>query len=301
LTLKSAQPILAPMKEHHPASSGYSVFTRRFDKVVSAAALNTSSSTERAWGQFMEQTLERRTAWELRGLEQAERIRAALPDSALRAQLITLLVDHSGSMRGERMLMTAAAVDVARTFLVHLGVDVEVLGFTTRSWRGGWSRRLWQWTGKRKRPGRLCDLLHIVYEAVDSPKLPGTGTRSYALMLDPHLLKENVDGEAILWAASRQEAYQHRRKAIIVISDGAPVDDSTLMENGPHFMMNHLAEVVSGLQTTHTLMQLKIGREFESAFPHVASVDGLGEMGTALFELLSQFLLMAETPQQKVL
>jgi len=85
-----------------------------------------------------------------------------------------------------------------------------------------------------------------------------------------------------------------------MISDGAPVDDSTLLENGPHFMMDHLAEVVSELQATHTLMQLKIGREFESAFPHVATVDGLNEVGTTLFDLLRQFLLMPEAPQQEI-
>jgi cobaltochelatase CobT len=280
----------------YPALSSYSVFTRRFDKVVSATALTRSSSSERAWAVFMEQTLERRTEWELRGLEHAERVREAVPEGALRDTLVTLLVDHSGSMRGERMLLTAAAVDVARTFLIHLGVTVEVLGFTTSSWRGGWSRRLWRWTGKRERPGRLCDLLHIVYEAADAPKHPGSGSRSFALMLDPQLLKENVDGEAVLWAASRQDEQRHHRKAIVVISDGAPVDDSTLLANGPNFLVDHLAKVVSELQSAHMLMQLKIGREFESPFKTSATVDGISEIGPALFGLLAEFLVAEETP-----
>jgi cobaltochelatase CobT len=198
------------------------------------------------------------------------------------------------------MLLTAAAVDVARAFLAHLGVGVEVLGFTTRSWKGGWSRRLWRWTGKRKKPGRLCDLLHIIYEAADCPARPGTGMRSLAHMLDPHLLKENVDGEAILWAASRQEAHPQRHKAIILISDGAPVDDSTLLENGPNFLMDHLQEVVSRLRENCALAQLQIGRESDSVFPRAATVDTLGEVGTALFGLLGDVLVGSAAPGPKV-
>jgi cobaltochelatase CobT len=279
------------MTEPDASPTTYSVFTRRFDRVVSASALRSPVASERAWQTFMEQTLEKRTAWELRGLEHGERLRAAASDERLRDTLITLLVDHSGSMRGERMLLTAAAVDVARAFLVHLGVGVEVLGFTTRSWKGGWSRRLWRWTGKRKRPGRLCDLLHIVYEAADSRRAPGTGLRSLAHMLDPQLLKENVDGEAILWAALRQDAQPQRHKAIIVISDGAPVDDSTLHENGPSFLMDHLREVVAQLRETHEMAQLQIGREAESVFPRVVSIDTLHEIGAGLFELIDGVML----------
>jgi cobaltochelatase CobT len=203
-------------------------------------------------------------------------------------------------MRGERMLLTAAAVDVARAFLVHLGISTEILGFTTRSWKGGWSRRLWRWTGKRKNPGRLCDLLHIIYEPADAPERPGSGIRSLTHMLDPNLLKENVDGEAILWAASRQENHPHRHKVIVVISDGAPVDDSTLLENGPDFLMNHLTEVVSGLRTTRTMVQLQIGERYKSAFPFVARVDTFQEIGTALFGLLSNALLGSPASESEI-
>lgn len=275
----------------HASSTPYSVFTRRFDRILPASALRSPGASERAWQIFMDQTLEKRTAWELSGLEHGERLRAAASDERLQDTLVTLLVDHSGSMRGERMLLTAAAVDVARAFLIHLGVRVEVLGFTTRSWKGGWSRRLWRWTGKRKKPGRLCDLLHIVYEAADSRSAPGTGLRSLVHMLDPQLLKENVDGEAIQWAALRQDAYPQQHKAIIVISDGAPVDDSTLLENGPSFLMDHLRDIVAQLRETHEMAQLQIGREAESVFPRVANIDTLHEIGTALFELIDDVML----------
>lgn len=240
----------------------------------------------------MRETLAQRTLWELMGLEHASRIRDSIPEDHLRAMLLTLLVDHSGSMRGERMLLAAAAVDVARSFLVHLGVSVEVLGFTTRSWKGGWSRRLWRLSGSRRKPGRLCDLLHIVYADATDP-LPGSSTRSMLHMLDPDLLKENVDGEAILWASSRQDIHTHAKKAIVVISDGAPVDDSTLFENDPNFLMDHLAAVVSHLSGEKVMAQLQIGREAHSPFPIQAEVNTLTEIGTTLLDLLERVLAAA--------
>jgi cobaltochelatase CobT len=279
------------MSERTVPVTSYRVFTHRFDRVVPANSLRSPTASERAWELFMEQTLERRTAWELHGLEHSGRIRTAVSDETLQDTLVTLLVDHSGSMRGERMLLTAAAVDVARSFLIHLGVGVEILGFTTRSWKGGWSRRLWRWMGRRKNPGRLCDLLHIVYEPAYGRHAPGTGLRSLVHMFDPQLLKENVDGEAILWAASRQDAHSQQHKAIVVISDGAPVDDSTLLANGLTFLVDHLREVVASLQESRTMAQLQIGCEAESFFPLVARVDTLHDLGAALFGLLDDVLL----------
>ena len=270
----------------------YRIFTRRFDKVVAARELPSRTAPERAWARFMDDTLEQRTAWELVASRHAERLRSVIGANALRDTLVTLLVDHSGSMRGERMLLAAGAVDVARAFLVHLGVSVEVLGFTTRSWKGGWSRRLWRWTGRRKMPGRLCDLLHIVYaDAADHR--PGSGTRLFVHMLDPQLLKENVDGEAVLWAAERQDAHPHKHKVIVLVSDGAPVDDSTLKENGLAFLMDHLNDVVAQLQRTRTLAQLQIGHEAESCFGLTREVITLSGVGSALLGLLDDALARA--------
>jgi cobaltochelatase CobT len=275
--------------------TSYRVFTRQFDKVVLANDLPSRAPPERAWTQFMDDTLEQRTRWELEASRRASVLREVVAADELKNTLITLLIDQSGSMRGERMLLAAAAVDVARAFLVHLGASVEVLGFTTRSWKGGWSRRIWRWTGKRRSPGRLCDLLHIVYaDAAD--RRPGSGTRSLVHMLDPQLLKENVDGEALLWAADRQDQHSRKHKVIVLISDGAPVDDSTLHENGPTYLMDHLQHVVVRLGPTRTLAQLQIGDECESHFELIQKIDTLSEVGPALLSLLSDAVREATAP-----
>ncbi len=268
----------------------YRVFTQRFDRIIRADQMSLPVS-EAAWTIFLEKTLESRTAWEIHGLERAQHLKNSITENDFKNSLVTLLIDHSGSMRGERMLMTAAAVDVACVFLSHLGVRVEILGFTTRSWRGGWSRVLWKWTGRKKLPGRLCDLLHIIYKEAGSHRQSGSSMRSLAHMLNPKLLKENVDGEAILWAVSRQDATAFSRKAIIVISDGAPVDDSTLMENGLRFLTDHLKEVVSTLKPTRVMALLQIGNEAEIEFPITGRVEMLSQIGTDLFDLLSKVLL----------
>ncbi|MCX5512553.1 hypothetical protein C3941_04340 [Kaistia algarum] len=277
--------------------SDYRVFTRRFDRVVDAKTLPVSNTTRRAWQTFAERTVERRIAWELLGLEYAAKIISATSAERLNGTHITLLVDHSGSMRGQRMLLAATAVDVAQAFLAHLGVSVEILGFTTRSWRGGWSRRLWRWSGKRWRPGRLCDLLHIVYLTPDRRRAPITGLQSLVHMLDTNLLKENVDGEALLWAASRQDSYGCPRNAIVLISDGAPVDDSTLSANGLHYLMDHLREVVTQLGETRVVAQLQIGDDWESVFPLIAKVKTLDDLGDGLFGLLAAILINDPKPE----
>jgi cobaltochelatase CobT len=133
--------------------TSYRVFTRRFDRVVSADELPSREAQERAWARFMEGTLERRTTWELEGIGHAERLRASVLEDSFRNTLVTLLVDHSGSMRGEPMLLAAAAVDVARAFLVHLGASVEVLGFTTRFWKRRVVEKIVALDGKAKEAG----------------------------------------------------------------------------------------------------------------------------------------------------
>ena len=294
LTSRYLKPSLTAMLQ---SDGSYRAFTRRFDQVVSFADKPSRPAHERSWVRFQEETLELRTSWQIVGGHHADKVRGAITDEIRRETLVTLLIDQSGSMKGDRMLTAAAAVDVAREFLVHLGVSVEVLGFTTRSWKGGWSRRIWRWTGRRSQPGRLCDLLHIVYAEAGDHR-PGAGLRSLAHMLDPELPKENVDGEAMLWAASRQDLQAYRRKLLVLVSDGAPVDDSTLLANGPNYLMDHLRQVVARLQDTRTLAQLQIGDEAESQFAVKRRIDTLSEVGPALLQLLSDMLLgtMPATP-----
>lgn len=263
----------------------YRVFTSRFDKVVTVANLRLRSVHERAWTRFMEDTLDFRTGWKAEAIQRIGELPQALSGERFSDTLVTLLVDHSGSMGGAPIRRAALAVDVAREVLIQLGASVEVLGFSTRSWRGGWSRRLWRWTGRRKSPGRLCDLLYLVYIDARDRQF-GAGSRSLAHMLNLPLLKENVDGEALLWAAARQDQLGYKRKALILISDGAPVDDSTLSANGSSYLMDHLRFVVAHLAATRVLAQLQFGDEFESEFGLRRRVNELPDIGHALPDLL---------------
>lgn len=152
---------------------------------------------------------------------------------------VTLLVDHSGSMRDGAIVRAAAAARVFAAVLSELGVSFEILGFTTRSWKGGQSRQKWLASGKPARPGRLCDVLHLVYGGRG-----GLVEDELRLMLNLNVLRENVDGEAVQWAVSRLELRHEPIKLLIVVSDGAPSDDSTIAENGQWFLEAHLAAVL---------------------------------------------------------
>ncbi|MCG8443987.1 MAG: hypothetical protein MI723_19465, partial [Caulobacterales bacterium] len=194
-----------------PDPYNYRVFTRDFDIVVSVDQLDSvlgplsdanHLSLEEAWSAFSGALQGWRTKTHLEALDSTTRILARSNAKALQETAATILVDQSGSMRGQNMLLAAAATDVACDFLVHLGVTVEVLGFTTVRWKGGKSRERWLRGGRPWSPGRLCDLLHIIYRTADDRRA-STGSWSFKSMLRPDLPKENVDGEALEWAASR--------------------------------------------------------------------------------------------------
>ena len=222
LTRKGRPRAQAPFDPTKP----YSVFCGDFDVEIDARNLDhipglLGGSTEEQF-RIMESGL---TAWRARhdfaALDAADRIRSATSKEALQDTVVSLLIDHSGSMRGQRMLLAAGATTIACDLLDNLGVKQEVLGFTTVCWRGGRSRKKWLRAGCPPYPGRLNDLLHIVYCNASQRLNP----HDCANMLRPGLLKENLDGEAIQWAAARLRKRQESRKCIIVVSDGAPVDD----------------------------------------------------------------------------
>lgn len=186
-----------------------------------------------------------------------ERVRAAQRAIAFEARLacghalgprpcVTLLVDHSGSMKDTRALAAAMAADIVSNTLLRQSIPVEVLGFTTRSWHGGQSRALWRKQGRPEKPGRLCDLLHIVYR--EAAETDPNWTSNLPLMANPAVLKENVDGEALLWAKRRAAARDVTGWVCVLISDGRPVDDATILANGPPknnwYMLKHLGSVV---------------------------------------------------------
>jgi len=194
------------------------------------------------------------------------------------------------------MLLALTATDIALAFLGSMGVKAEVLGFTTRSWRGGRSRLLWRLLGSPKRPGRLNDLLHIVY--CDAVK-PGPGARSaggdrrLAPMLRQEVLKENVDGEALEWAAGRLAGRPETRRVLLMISDGAPVDDSTLDANGLDYLHDHLQAVVAEVAGAMTVGQLQLQESWDSVFPLSAMAATPNEVTMGVVELLERALLTA--------
>ncbi|WBQ12319.1 cobaltochelatase subunit CobT [Hyphomonadaceae bacterium BL14] len=178
-------------------------------------------------------------------------------EMAFRDTVVTLLLDNSGSMRGRPILVAAACADILARTLERCGVKTEILGFTTRAWKGGRAKEEWLAQGKPPHPGRLNDLRHIIYKGADAPwrrARPNLG-----LMLRDGLLKENIDGEAVLWAHSRLLARPEQRRILMVISDGAPVDDGTQSANSPAYLEKHLREVIEMIETRSDVELLAIG------------------------------------------
>jgi cobaltochelatase CobT len=205
--------------------------------------------------------------------------------------VVTLLLDNSGSMRGRPILTTAVVADVLTRTLERCGVKVEILGFTTADWQGGRSHEAWILEGKPDKPGRLNDLLHIIYKSADASWR--RSRRNLGLMMREGLLKENIDGEALLWAHGRLIKRNEERRILMVISDGAPVDDSTLTENSKTYLDSHLQKVIHWIETCSSveLNAIGIGHDvtrYYSSSETVSDVDQLASAMTgrlaALFE-----------------
>lgn len=211
---------------------------------------------------------------------------------------VTFLLDHSGSLRGEKCCLMAATVGVASECLARLGIRHDILGFTTRSWRGGEAHQKWVAAGQAAAPGRLCDLLHIVYRDFQgSEPIEYDGLR---LMTDPRILKENIDGEAIQWAVGRICKQAARRRILIVISDGAPVDDSTLLRNGPNILDDHLRLVTSDVIQTQRVELYGVGlhyRMFRYYPQYMVLENGLDIAGTFLPVLRALLTTPSHSPQ----
>ncbi len=277
----------------------YSVFTREFDQVVDAQRLDTvlgpdyySVELEEAWATFSKGLIAWRTSVQVRALEVSQRIRRVVSQDDLSKTTVSILVDQSGSMRGQSMLLAAATADIASEFLVHLGPSVEVLGFTTCSWHGGKSRKKWERSGSPRQPGRLCDLLHIIYRSVEDRRASTEGP-TFKPMLRPDLPKENVDGEAVEWAASRLRQRPQRTKILLVISDGAPVDDSTLQVNHSHILEDHVIAVVHALEEASDIRVAAIGIGFDVSryYGNASTVKVPEDLGVAVIDQLERLLL----------
>ncbi|WP_407119556.1 cobaltochelatase CobT-related protein [Bradyrhizobium sp. LMG 9283] len=202
--------------------------------------------------------------------------------------IVALLIDHSGSMRGQPMLFAARAALVASDLLDSLGAKQEVLGFTTARWKGGQSREKWLADGQPSHPGRLNDLLHIIYCSAGE-KL---SAQRCADMLRPDLMKENIDGEAIQWAASRLRRRAERQKYLIVLSDGAPVDDSTLLANGDRYLDHHLRHVTSEIEQAGDIRLAAIGisHPVEQYYRQGITISSPEELEEALVQLINRLV-----------
>ena len=209
-------------------------------------------------------------------------------DTDFRDTVVTLLIDNSGSMRGRPITVAAMCGDILARTLERCAVKVEVLGFTTRAWKGGQSRERWVQDGKPRNPGRLNDLRHIIYKAADAPWR--RARKNLGLMLREGLLKENIDGEALIWAYSRLLARPEHRRILMVISDGAPVDDSTLSVNPGNYLERHLRDVIREIESRELveLIAIGIGHDVTRYYRRAVTIVDAEELGGTMMRKLTE-------------
>ncbi|MFC5505576.1 MULTISPECIES: cobaltochelatase subunit CobT [Hyphomicrobiales] len=209
-------------------------------------------------------------------------------DTNFRDTVVTLLIDNSGSMRGRPITVAATCADILARTLERCGVKVELLGFTTRAWKGGLSRESWLQSGKPASPGRLNDLRHIIYKAADAPWR--RARKNLGLMMREGLLKENIDGEALDWAHKRLLARPEQRKILMVISDGAPVDDSTLSVNSGNYLERHLRHIIAEIETRSPveLIAIGIGHDVTRYYRRAVTIVDAEELGGVMTEKLAE-------------
>ncbi len=311
-------------RERHeiPAAPLYKAFIRQFDEEVAADELCDPDELSRLRQQLDQQLLNMQSvvsklanrlqrklmaqqtrAWEFdleEGILDAGRLARVVVnptlslsykterDTDFRDTVVTLLIDNSGSMRGRPITVAAMCGDILARTLERCAVKVEVLGFTTRAWKGGQSRERWVAEGKPREPGRLNDLRHIIYKAADQPWR--RARRNLGLMLREGLLKENIDGEALLWAYRRLLARRESRRILMVISDGAPVDDSTLSVNAGSYLERHLREVIHDIESRDVieLIAIGIGHDVTRYYRRAVTITDAEELGGIMMKKLSE-------------
>lgn len=209
-------------------------------------------------------------------------------ETGFRDTVVSLLIDNSGSMRGRPITIAAMSADILARTLERCGVKVEILGFTTRAWKGGQAREQWVAAGKPFMPGRLNDLRHIIYKAADEPWR--RARRQLGLMLREGILKENIDGEALLWAFQRLQYRPEQRKILMVISDGAPVDDSTLTVNPGHYLEQHLRSVIDMIENRSMveLVAIGIGHDVTRYYRRAVTITDVEQLGGTMMNSLTE-------------
>jgi cobaltochelatase CobT len=328
-----------PSKRHEPDFSrgrnelAYKPYTTQFDEVIDAAELCDADELTRLRHMLDQQLshlqavvaklanrLQRRLlakqnrSWNFNleeGLLDAARlprviVNPELPlsykqesDTEFRDTVVSLLIDNSGSMRGRPITVAAMTGDILARTLERCGVKVEILGFTTRMWKGGQSREAWIAGGKPGNPGRLNDLRHIVYKSADAPWR--RARKNLGLMLREGILKENIDGEALLWAHSRLIGRPEQRKILMVISDGAPVDDSTLSVNPGNYLEHHLRQVIDWieLRSPVELIAIGIGHDVTRYYRRAVTLVDVEQLGGTVLEQLAALFEEDSAPNQR--
>jgi cobaltochelatase CobT len=256
-------------KANEPPGSArrYRAYTTEFDREITGDQIpqllgTTSSQLLNAYISGLEPGISRWRASAEIALIEANHRYAGLEVGSKPNTVATLLLDHSGSMRGQRAILAIALTEILADYWSRIGWNFEILGFTTASWHGGKSRRKWARWGRRTSPGRLCDILHIIYRHAESA--PGAPW-SIRYLAHRDLLKENVDGEALEWAAARLRNREEPNKLIFVVSDGAPVDDSTLQANSADYLDRHLRQVIDRIELSGEIMLVGIGLDYDVA------------------------------------
>ena len=303
-----------------PERFGYKVFTRAFDEEVEADELASPDELERLRG-FLDKELrqlssavarlanrlqrkllaQQNRAWDFDleegALDAARLTRIVIDpmhalsfkrerDTDFRDTIVTILIDNSGSMRGRPIMVAACCADILARTLERCGVKVEILGFTTKAWKGGQAREKWLQDGKPSTPGRLNDLRHIIYKKADSPWR--RAKRSLALMMREGLLKENIDGEALAWAHARLLARPEQRRILMTISDGAPVDDSTTSVNNGSYLEVHLRQVIAEIESRSSveLVAIGIGHDVTRYYKRAVTITDPSELAGAMTDKL---------------
>ena len=305
-----------------PEAFGYKVFTRAFDEIVNAEELCDTDELDRLRA-FLDKQLpalhgavarlanrlqrrllaQQNRGWDFdldEGMIDAARLARVIVDpmhpltfkqerdTQFRDTVVTLLIDNSGSMRGRPIMVAACCADILARTLERCGVKVEILGFTTRAWKGGHAREAWLNALKPGLPGRLNDLRHIVYKSADAPWR--RSRRNLGLMMREGLLKENIDGEALAWAHDRLLARPEQRRILMMISDGAPVDDSTLSVNSGSYLERHLRQVIQEIETRSPveLLAIGIGHDVTRYYRRAVTVTDAEELAGVMTEKLAE-------------
>src|SRR6516165_2209204 len=318
----AAEPWRPRHPRNEPRGPDYRPFTARFDETVGAEELCEPEELDRLRGYLDKQLshlqgvvarlanrlqrlllAQQNRAWKFdleEGLLDPARLSRVIvdplhplsfkreKDTDFRDTVVTLLLDNSGSMRGRPITVAATCADILARTLERCGVKVEILGFTTRAWKGGQSRESWLAAGKPANPGRLNDLRHIIYKAADAPWR--RARKNLGLMMREGLLKENIDGEALDWAHKRLLARSEIRKILMMISDGAPVDDSTLSVNPGNYLERHLRWVIEDIETRSPveLIAIGIGHDVTRYYRRAVTIVDAEELGGAMTEKLAE-------------